>query len=79
MAQIMSELSSKGVSRENILYLNFFDDRLDTLKEGKLALVMEAYFSLYPEKKSKERIYFFFDELQEMSGWGNQYLFPCSI
>ena len=69
MAQIMSELSSKGVSRKNILYLNFFDDRLDALKDGKLNLVTEAYFSIYPEKKSKERIYFFFDELQEMSGW----------
>ena len=69
MAQIMSELAAKGVSRKNILYLNFFDDRLDALKERKLNLVTEAYFSLYPDKKSKEHIYFFFDELQEMSGW----------
>ncbi len=69
MAQIMSELAGKGVSRKNILYLNFFDDRLDALKEGKLNLVTEAFFSLYPEKKTKERIYFFFDELQEMPGW----------
>jgi len=63
--QIIDDLEKKDVSRENILYMNFFDDRLTELKHGNLSLIMEAYYSLYPEKKGVEEIYCFFDEIQE--------------
>lgn len=69
MSQIMQRLSDKGVSRQNILYLNFFDDRLHELKHSGLAVILEAYFSLYPKKKNTEKIYCFFDEIQVVSGW----------
>jgi hypothetical protein len=32
MFQIIQQLQDKGVSRRNILYLNFFDDRLHNLR-----------------------------------------------
>jgi len=67
--QIMQRLIDDGVPRENILYLNFFDDRLHTLHQDNLALISEAYYSIYPEKKNTETVYCFFDEIQAVSGW----------
>ena len=67
--QIIRKLQGSGVPRENILYLNFFDDRLRDLRRSGLASVLEAYFSLYPEKKNAETVYCFFDEIQVVSGW----------
>lgn len=67
--QVIDQLVSKGISRQNILYLNFFDDRLYGLERENLGLILEAYFSLYPEKRGTETIYFFFDEIQSTSGW----------
>ena len=61
---------NKKVKAENIIYINFFDDRLtDLKKEGNLQLILEAYFSIYPEKKNSEKIYCFFDEIQEVKDW----------
>lgn len=67
--QLIRKLLDEGVSPRNILYLNFFDDRLHDLRHGNLRLVAEAYFALYPEKKFRETVYCFFDEIQAVSGW----------
>ena len=67
--QIIKDLENQGVKRENILYLNFFDDRLTEIKHGNLSLIIEAYYSLYPEKKGAERVYCFLDEIQEARNW----------
>jgi len=69
MFQLMKKLQDTGVDRQNILYLNFFDDRLHNLQHDKLAVILEAYFSLYPEKKNAEKVYCFFDEIQVIPGW----------
>ena len=69
MFQLMRRLLDAGVPRQNILYLNFFDDRLHSLQHGRLSVILEAYFSLYPEKKNAEKVYCFFDEIQVVSGW----------
>ena len=69
MFQLMQRLIDKGVARQNILYLNFFDDRLHGLQHERLGVILEAYFSLYPEKKNAEKIYCFFDEIQVVAGW----------
>ena len=52
--QIIKRLIDKGVSRENILYLNFFDDRLHNLSRTGLGVITEAYYSIYPEKKARK-------------------------
>ncbi|MBN1903470.1 MAG: ATP-binding protein [Deltaproteobacteria bacterium] len=67
--QIIDSLKSKGVSKENILFLNLFDDRLNDICNGNMSLILEAYYSLYPEKKGNETIYCFFDEIQEARNW----------
>ena len=69
MFQLVRKLLASGVPRENILYLNFFDDRLRQLQRDGLAVVLEAYFSLYPEKKNAQKVYCFFDEIQTVPGW----------
>lgn len=69
MFQLMKKLLDAGVSRQNILYLNFFDDRLHRLQHDNLGVILEAYFSLYPEKKNAEKVYCFFDEIQVVPGW----------
>jgi predicted AAA+ superfamily ATPase len=67
--QVMDRLMKEGVPRENILYLNFFDDRLHHLKQEDLGQISEAYYSLYPAKKNTEKVYCFFDEIQALEGW----------
>ncbi len=67
--QIIQRLLDNGVPRDNILYLNFFDDRLHNLRQEGLGTIAEAYFSLYPEKKHTETVYCFFDEIQAVPGW----------
>jgi len=67
--QIMDKLIASGISPRNILYINFFDDRLYNLQHESLSLILEAYFSIYPEKKSVEQIYCFFDEIQIIPEW----------
>jgi uncharacterized protein len=69
LLQVMQKLLGRGIPKENLLYLNFFDDRLHTLRRDNLGLITEAYFSLYPEKKNSEKVYCFFDEIQAVSGW----------
>jgi hypothetical protein len=69
MFQMMRRLLDRGVPRENILYVNFFDDRLHGLGQGRLGLIPEAYFSLYPAKKNAETVHCFFDEIQAAPGW----------
>ena len=67
--QVLEGLKSDGVNPKNILYLNFFDDRLANLKTIGLDKVLEAYFLLYPDKRNREKIYCFFDEIQAVPGW----------
>lgn len=69
MFQLMKKLQDTGVARQNILYLNFFDDRLHSLQHDNLGVILEAYFSLYSEKKNAEKVYCFFDEIQVVPGW----------
>jgi hypothetical protein len=56
------------VDRENILYLNFEDDRLYPLKLEHLDQILEGYYELYPDKRD-EKIYLFLDEVQVVNNW----------
>ena len=67
--QLIDRLREEGIPKENILYLNFFDDRLHGLEREGLGLVLEAYFSLFPKNSNREKIYCFFDEVQAVRGW----------
>lgn len=67
--QVVQALYAHGVKPQNMLYVNFFDDRLHELTHHGPAPVLEAYFSLFPEKKGTETVYCFFDEIQMVKGW----------
>lgn len=53
--QVIQRLLDGGVSSQNILYLNFFDDRLNNLRQDNLGLIAEAYYSIYLEKKTPKK------------------------
>ena len=67
--QIVQALYGRGIKPQNVLYVNFFDDRLHELTLYGPAPVLEAYFSLFPEKKGTETVYCFFDEIQMVKDW----------
>lgn len=65
MFQHIQELLSKGDARiEDILYINFEDERIVDIKAEELGLIIEAYHELY---SGKPRIYL--DEIQNINGW----------
>lgn len=65
MFQHIQELLSKEEARiEDILYINFEDERIADIKAEELGLIVEAYYELYT---GKPRIYL--DEIQNVTGW----------
>ena len=63
---MINRLSEK-LEKTRILFLNFEDERLE-LALDELDLVLQSFMELYPEQDLKE-CYFFFDEIQNISGW----------
>jgi len=58
----------KKVAKENIVFINFEDDRLFPISLKNLDDLIVAYYELYPNKR-KEKVYFFLDEIQNIEGW----------
>jgi len=56
------------IDRENIIYINFEDDRLYPLELSHLDFILESYYELYPKKRD-EKIYLFLDEVQVVQNW----------
>lgn len=69
MRQLLNDLLKQGVKRENTVHINFFDNRLHNLQHSNLEIILEAYYAIYPDKKNSQKVYFFFDEIQEIEGW----------
>ena len=67
--QEMRALIEDGVSPDRICYFNFEDDRLMPVTPQTGDAVLEAFQALHPQA-FEEGAYLFFDELQEMEGWG---------
>src|ERR1700679_712700 len=65
--QILKMLGD-GLSKKAILYINFEDDRLLPLNEQKLAKLVDAFYTLYPENHDR-KCYLFFDEIQNIENW----------
>lgn len=62
--QQMQRLEAQGHLREEMLYMNFEDDRLGSLSLPDLDLLKTSYEELYPH-----RPIFFLDEIQNVEGW----------
>ena len=66
--ETIQQLLGRGVPKENIIYINFEDERLIDLKVGDLDTILQAYRELYPDTPLSET-YIFFDEIQNVDGW----------
>ncbi|MFR8555309.1 MAG: ATP-binding protein [Bacteroides cellulosilyticus] len=60
-------ISEKGIRKEQILFLNFDDERLQFDAEN-LDEILQAYRELYPDISLKD-VYMFFDEIQMAEDW----------
>ena len=65
--QILAMLRD-GIGKRTILYINFEDDRLLPMDEQKLAKLVDAFYTLYPENHDR-KCYLFFDEIQTVENW----------
>ncbi|OQY05710.1 MAG: hypothetical protein B6I25_05225 [Planctomycetales bacterium 4572_13] len=65
--QLMDLLRAEKVERQQILYINFEDERLE-FENGRYDDIIESYLELYPDTKLSE-LYIFFDEIQELPSW----------
>ena len=66
--QRMNELLESGVPKEQMLHLNFEDDRLMGMTVEDLKYVPDTYYQMFPDNRNK-LCYFFFDEIQNIKHW----------
>ncbi len=66
--QVINGLLGKGAKREQVLYINFEDDRLEHMETEDLQALISAFYELYPENR-KRKAYFMFDEIQNAPSW----------
>jgi len=64
----IGKLLAAKTNKNQILYINFDDERLLDLEKFGYDTIIEAYYELYPENLKKQ-IYIFFDEIQNLNGW----------
>lgn len=65
---IVNKLLAKGVRREQILWINFDDERLTGMLTEELDEVLTAYREMFPNFDLKN-VYMFFDEIQNVTDW----------
>jgi len=67
MYQTIKQLR-QNTDKTNLVYINFEDDRIFPVQLADCNELIDAYYELYPTKKS-EKVYFFFDEIQIVENW----------
>jgi len=66
--QTINELLDSGISKEQILFVNFEDDRLLPMDAKGMGELIDAFYSLYPENHNRQ-CYLFLDEVQNVENW----------
>lgn len=66
--QRIKELLSLAVKKEQILFIDFEDDRLLPMSAKEMGKLLDEFFSLYPENHQR-KCYFFLDEVQNVENW----------
>ncbi len=64
--QQMQQMIENGTEPENIVYVNFDDERLKEMTAMDFDLILQAYHSM-----NEGQPVFFFDEIQNVDGWAN--------
>ena len=68
MFQRMRELVEAGTPREDLLYVNFEDERLGQVTAADLSKIVEAHYRRNPAGRARPGA-LFFDEIQLVEGW----------
>jgi len=64
----IKELEEKGITREQIIYLNFENPVLNDVSYKEIKGIIELHWSVFPEIINK-KIYLFIDEPQSIAKW----------
>ncbi len=64
----INDLIHSGVSKENILWIGFDDERLVNMSSDELDEVITAYMEMFPNIPIKD-VHMFFDEIQLIKDW----------
>jgi len=67
--QCRADLLAEGRPLESLAYFSFDDERLSDMDQKHLHWIIEEYYSLNPSFRDKEKVVFFFDEIQLIPGW----------
>jgi len=67
--QIRAERLSAGVSREQLPYINFEDERLADFTVRDFSVLIEEYYRRFPAFRGRETVTWCFDEIQVVPGW----------
>lgn len=62
---IQTLIAQGEATAEDILYINFEDERLSSIKAEQLGIILDSYTELYPEKTPL----IYLDEIQSIEGW----------
>lgn len=66
--QLIKNLLNQGISKQNILYINFEDNKLIGATSEDLEKIFAFYIELF-QINTKQNIYLFFDEIQTVTNW----------
>ena len=66
--QSIDKLLQTGVPKQQILMINFEDDRLLPMSAKEMGALLDGFYTLYPQNHQK-CCYFFLDEVQNIPDW----------
>lgn len=66
--QKIKELLHSGIALENILYINFEDEKLLNATASDLDKLLDAFYEL-SEVDERQNLFLFFDEIQNVTNW----------
>jgi hypothetical protein len=66
--QLMQKLIKKDISKDNIFYINFEDNKLIGATADDLDKILECFLEISNINK-KQKLYFFLDEIQTVKDW----------
>lgn len=66
--QTIQKLIKEGLSLDQVLYVNFEDDRLLPIDFKEMGQLVDSWYASYPENHDR-CCYLFFDEVQNVDGW----------
>ncbi len=66
--QTINALLDQGILKEQVLFINFEDDRLSPMNAKTMGALLDEFYSLYPENHQR-RCYIFLDEIQNVEDW----------